>query len=155
MREKSHRVVGLDLRVIWLDPDLAELRIHASNGRFEGTADVYVDHQVVPRLAATFAGFPTSPADERDLELGTFDPKVAGGGVQIQVRCSDRSGHVVLRLRFRTDPSMNGGRSETAEFDARTEAAAVDSFAGALGGMRLERGASVRLTLTDEADPEE
>lgn len=136
---------GVTIEVIWLDDDLVEVRIAASNGRFAGATDCYCGHDTIPRLAAAARGFPSSSEDRRDLEIGTFDPAYAGGGAKLVLRCIDRTGHAIVDVVVRADPRGVAGLAETAAFSLPVEPAAIDEFVAALGRMRSVVGAVARL----------
>ena len=71
--------------VIWFDFDqhLIEVVFSCSNGYFSGTCEIYVSRDELSELANSLRGFPSSASDSRRVELGTFDPKYADGGVRI------------------------------------------------------------------------
>ena len=135
---------GVFIEVIWLDDDVLELRVQASNGRFSATAELYAAHTEPAELAASISGFPKSTDDNREATLGTFDAKVAGGGVQLRFRCTDLLGHAEVRLDVRQRVT-NGPERESAAFSVRVEPAAVDEFVAALRRMRLQVGSSAEL----------
>lgn len=136
---------GVDVSVLWADNDVVELRFSASNGRFSGVADLYVDHDALPRLAKTLRGFPALASDRRVYEFGTFETSFAGGGVRMVFRCLDTSGHAVVEILIRTDPGQLDGREETASLAINVEAAAIDKFVDEVGRMELRGGSSSHL----------
>ena len=137
--------IGVTIEVIWLDDDLVEVRVAASNGRFAGAADCYCGHDTIPSLAAAARGFPSSSEDRREMEIGTFDPGYAGGGAKLVLRCVDRTGHAVVDVVVRADTRGVAGLAETASFSLPVEPAAIDEFVAALGRMRSVVGAVARL----------
>lgn len=80
---------GIKFEVIWLDEQIVEVRVTASNGRFAGAADCFCAHDEIPSVAAALRGFPASIEDRREMEIGTFDPGCAGGGAKLVFRCVD------------------------------------------------------------------
>jgi hypothetical protein len=132
---------GLSLSVVWFDDDVVELSIWASNGHFSGTVGLYDGHDVFARICDTVRGFPTSSQDRRELEIGVFDPRYAGGGARLRFRCVDSAGHAVVEVSLRTDPHRTGGRSETDEFSMHIEPAAIDRFVGLLENTSVAAGA--------------
>ncbi|MBN2490200.1 MAG: hypothetical protein JXQ29_05070 [Planctomycetes bacterium] len=141
---------GLELKVIWFDDDVIELRAEGSNGQFAGAADIYVGHQQLRELADTVRGFPAAGDDSREIELGSFDPKWAGGGVRFRLACTDPAGHAVLWVQFRSDRIDASGEPESAAFCMPVDAATIDDFAIALREMRAEAGAVARLRAAGE-----
>lgn len=136
---------GIKFEVIWTDDDVVEVRVHASNGRFAGTADCYGGHDAISRLADAVRGFPTSSDDRRELEIGTFDPAFAGGGARLVLRCVDAVGHAVADVTVRADPRGNGWPDQIASFSVPVESAAIDDFVEALGIMPSVVGAVASL----------
>ncbi len=95
---------GVKIEVIWFDDEVVELRVHGSNGRFAGTAELYASPDVFSEVAKSLRGFPSSIRDHRQIELGTFDPFCGGGGVRLTLRCVDATAHAVIEMSIRTDP---------------------------------------------------
>ena len=96
--------IGFRLEVIYKDNDLLELRVSAWNGAFGGTADVNMGIGELEATAAQLKGFPTHPADAREVMLGSFGPKTAGGGASVRFYCIDRAGHARLESKIESDP---------------------------------------------------
>lgn len=136
---------GLHLEVVWFDDDLLELRVHAANDRFCGVADCYVGCNFFAEVADALRGFPSSPDDHRDLVVGTFDPRLAGGGARIGLRCIDSAGHAVANVAVQTDTSTAAGHREATSLSFPVEPAAVDDFVAALGRIKLVVGATAFL----------
>lgn len=135
---------GIKVSVLWLDDELVELSISASNRRISGEVSAYADLDVFSRIAAALAGFPANAADVRQFEIGTFDPSFAGGGARIGFRCIDGAGHLCAEVQLRAD-SIRVGFDESASFAVEVEAAAIDAFVNDLRNFGLEPGASVFL----------
>ena len=87
---RCHLENGISWEVIWFDFDqkVIEIVFACSNGRFSGTCEVYLSRDELSELADTLKGFPLSGNDTRSVELGTFDPKYADGGVKMNFYCS-------------------------------------------------------------------
>jgi hypothetical protein len=79
-------------------------------------------------MVETLKGFPTTPSDVRDLELGTCNPKHADGGVRLRCFCKDSVGHAVIEVKLRGDASKGLGEPESVALLFPVEAAAIDSF---------------------------
>lgn len=135
-------IVGLTLSVLWFDDDVMSVCIQANNGLFSGTAEVYTELDLFTRLAARVAGFPGSRADSRTIELGTFDPTLAGGGVKLGFRCANGLGLGCLGIQIRNCPERGAG---IAEFGFAVEANAIDAFVQELAATQLAVGASAKL----------
>lgn len=123
--------------------------MNGSNGRFSGEARAYLGLDELARIAKAIEGFPVSKDDQRALEVGTFDPRFAGGGVRIQLSCRDSWGHVRVYLSLRSDGHLNEGLPESVEMIVSTEAASIDSFVKDLRQMQGYIGESAFLALVE------
>lgn len=86
--------LALVIGKLYHDVDIVEVVITAWNGVFGGAVELYVGQGELERIAESLRGFPTSNKDVRELLLGTFDPKFAGGGASMGFFCLDRAGHI-------------------------------------------------------------
>jgi len=50
----------LELKVIWKDDDMFELKVTASNGRYLGTTEVYDTSETLTEFANSLEGYPTN-----------------------------------------------------------------------------------------------
>ncbi|HTA47532.1 MAG TPA: hypothetical protein VK789_34060 [Bryobacteraceae bacterium] len=121
---------GISWEVIWFDFDqkLIEIAFACSNGQFSGTCEVYVGRDKLPELANTLKGFPLSGSDTRSVELGTFDPKYADGGVKMDFYCSDSRGHSIVEIKLRGDGCKALGAVESVALRIPIEPSGLDSF---------------------------
>ena len=67
---------------MWWDQHAIEYRVRCSNGYFSGDAKMYTNHDDLRKAGDILNGFPLDGKDSRTLELGTFQPGAAGGGIQ-------------------------------------------------------------------------
>ena len=132
--------MGLSIKVIDVDPDYLGIEIHASNGRYSGSAPIYADHEQLSDVADHISGFPANPREERIYEFGEHGPAFAGGYCRIALRCSDQAGHIVLEVLIEDYDKLT-----MAQFSFQVEAAAIDEFAGRLRGMERARQGEARL----------
>ena len=89
---------GIELEVFWSDEDLIQCQVRCSNGRFSGITEIYLSHPDLPRVASALKGFPYNGADLRELELGTFDPAHADGGIRLRCYCRDSAAHAEVEV---------------------------------------------------------
>jgi hypothetical protein len=136
--------IGFRFEVIYKDSDLLEVRVAGWNGAFGGAADVYVGIRKLEEAAAKLKGFPNHPSDTREVILGAFGSKTAGGGVSIRFYCADASGHAFVESRIESDP-LSGKPVQCVSFSFPIEAAAVDSFVDELCRLGIEKRGSARL----------
>ena len=138
---------GIKFEVIWFDQDVIEVALSCSNGCFSGRAEIYLSHDDLSDLPGSLRGFPASVGDARKIELGTFNPKHADGGVKMHLYCSDSSGHAVLEIQLRGDGCKALGEVESVALRMPIEAAGVDSFVQQLIVMNSTIGASAALPM--------
>lgn len=116
---------GLQFCYRYHDYDVIEIRIIVGNGRFRGSADVYV------QTGGLLEGFPKHAADTRQVEFGTFGPKFAAGAVRLQLSCKDLAGHSMIRATIE-DGYRSRNEAESATVLIDFEPAALDEFVAAL-----------------------
>ena len=139
---------GIEIEVVWSDQDVIKCQFRCSNGRFSGVAEVYMSHDDLPGIVAALKGFPSSATDSRDLELGTFNPAHADGGVRLHCYCKDSVGHAVIEVKLRGDACKSLGELESVALILPVEAASVDSFLTQVRAIEADRiGASAFLPM--------
>jgi hypothetical protein len=130
---------GIEFKVVWFDQDVIELQVNCTNARFSGRANAYVARDDLPRIAEDLRGFPSSAADSRDFELGTFNPKHANGGIRMHFYCADLAGHALVEVKLRSDHCKALGEAESVALRIPVEASAIDSFVRQLSVMDQEQ----------------
>jgi hypothetical protein len=143
--------VGLQFAAIWDDADMIELRVIASSAAFRGEAKVYVAIGQLEEAAATLKGFPQSPADVRELTLGSFDPGYVRGAINMRFYCTDSSGHAYVEAKIESQEKP-GGTHESALLSIPIEAAALDSFVEELRRLESRKSGIARLIRAPAAD---
>ena len=127
---------GIQLTVTYHDIDMLQLSALAWNGEFGGAAKPYVGIGALKEAAAQLSGFPRDPSDTREVTLGTFGPRAAGGGISMRFFCTDNAGHARVEVKMESD-SLTDERLQSVTLWLAVEAAAVDRFVDDL--RRLER----------------
>ena len=125
---------GLRFAVLWSDADVVKVRASAWNGRFGGSAEVYVGIGGLAEAAQNLDGFPRSLSDERQIQFGGFGPAIAGGAATMHFYCKDSAGHVLVEVRMESDGEIP---AQTVFLVAAVEPADIDSFVADL--RRLEQ----------------
>ena len=136
---------AVDFRVIDVDEDYTLVEFSAGDGAFAGSTQLYGGRSEASALAQGLAGFPTRIGEERQIELGSRDPKVADGWVHIRCLCDGRTGHVLLEIHI-MDKAVRAavpGREVRLQFPTRP--AALDEFAAALNVLDWRLGNSATL----------
>jgi hypothetical protein len=137
----------MSFEVIWFDQDLVEIIVRCSNGYFAGTAEIYVSREQLSELADALHGFPSSVSDIRNIELGTFNPDHADGGLKMRVYCTNFSGNAGADIKLRGDRCKELGEVESVALRMRIEPSAIDSFVQQLKAMNATIGATAFLAL--------
>jgi hypothetical protein len=112
---------------LYHDTDVIELRIAVGNGRFCGAADVYVGVGQLLEVSELLQGFPKHSKDTREVTLGAFGSKFAGGAARLEFYCRDLAGHAVLRATIEADYELEDA-SQSAVVITDIEPAALDIF---------------------------
>ena len=136
---------GIRFEVIWFDVDVTEIVVECSNGRFQGTADIYLAHDEHLDIARVLSGFRSSVQDSKIIEVGTFNPAHADGGLRIELRCADSTAHVLADIKLRGDGCKALGEIESVALRLRLEPASIDAFVRQLKTMNVVVGASAFL----------
>ena len=139
---------GINIEVIWADQDVIEVALWCSNGYFSGLAELYLGYDDLPDLVSTFRGFPSSKSDTRQVELGTFDPTYANGGVRLNFYCRDSGGHASVDVKLRGDGCKGFGEMESVAFRMPIEAAGMDAFVEQVMSIGSTIGESAHLPMT-------
>ena len=133
---------GIELRVMDVDEDYSMVEFSAADGAFAGSTQLYSGEQADEALATGVAGFPSRSDEQRDIELGSRDLRIADGWVVIQCRCADRVGHVLLEIEITDKANGVASPGRSVHLRLAAEPAALDRFAAALRGLRWQAGAS-------------
>ncbi len=138
------RPVGIQFQAIWFDCGLMEICVSAWNGAFGGTADVYGAIGDLEEAATQLRGFPRNPSDSREIILGNFDRKCAGGGVKMRFHCIGGAGHPYIEATIDSN-CKSAGTVQTVVLSMPVEAAAVDVFVQELDRVGATRAGTAFL----------
>jgi hypothetical protein len=138
---------GIQLDVIWFDQDMIEVMATCSNGYFSGISEIYLGHDGLAKLADALNGFPSSLADTRTFEIGTFNPDHADGGLRLRLSCTDASGHAVAEVKLRGCGCKGLGEAGSVALLIKVEPAAIDSFVDQLKQISASIGVSALLPM--------
>lgn len=124
----------LRIECVYADAEFIEISLFAWNGRFAGSANIYLNPEELAQAAETIKGFPINPSDSREIFLGNFKPQFAGGGARLSFRCKDSAGHAEVRIQI----ERIAEEQESTILLAPVEAAAVDEFVRQLQAFSAE-----------------
>jgi hypothetical protein len=144
-------IAGLQVNFLWNDYDVIEISINASNGEFAGKTKAYASRGGLAEAASILEGFPRQISDTREVELGSFEPNSAGGGISMKLSCRDGAGHAALDLRIASEgPSASWWNCpvQSVHLFAKVEAAAIDDFMTELRRLDADQAGSTFLRFT-------
>jgi hypothetical protein len=136
--------IAVKLQIIYKDTDIYQLQVQAWNGYFCGTVEIYAGIGDIEKMAQALQGFPNSPSDHRELVLGTFDPKFAGGGVAMRFHCTGGAGHSHVEVRMDSG-FESAGTVQNTLLSLAIAAVGVDSFVQGLRTLELRSEGSAIL----------
>jgi hypothetical protein len=137
---------GVKFTYLYHDSDVIELRIAVGNGKFSGSADVYVSRGALLEAATLLKGFPENSQDTREVVFGAFGPTFAGGAVRLQFYCKDLAGHSVLQATIEADDKeQNVAQSAVVITDI--EPASLDNLLPELRLIEEKLGGSAELKM--------
>ena len=139
---------GISISVEWWDEDLIIFVFSASNGRFCGEAELYLEPKALERLANDLSGFPRDGRDQRGIDLGAFSIIHAGGGVQMRFACLDAACHPAVDVKIRTEDCAAFGELQPAALRIPIEAAAIDEFVNQLRNFKIAAPKTITLPMT-------
>jgi len=137
-------LIGFQFEVIYNDVDLVQIRVSAWNGAFGGMAELYEPLGTLGKAAVCLCGFPNSVKDVREIALGNFDRKLAGGGVSMRFHCIDGAGHAYVEARIDSN-CLTGGTVEHVVLAMPVEASAIDAFVKGLQRLETDHEGTARL----------
>jgi hypothetical protein len=140
---------GIEFEVVWFDYDVIEYQVTCSNGPFHGVTKMYLTHDGLSGAAESLSGLPSNIEDSRDVQLGAFDPKAAGGGISMRFRCVDSVGHAVVLVRLRGDGCEGDGGAESVCLYILVEAGSIDTFVAKARSVKDSKGAKAYLHMAD------
>ena len=140
---------GIEFEVVWFDQDVIQCQVTCSNGPFRGATKIYLAHDDLSKAAETLSGFPSNIKDSRDVQLGAFESKMAGGGISMSFRCVDSVGHAVVIVRLRADGCEGPNEPESVCLYIPVEAGSIDSFVTKARSTNDPKGAKAYLHMAD------
>ncbi len=135
---------GIQVKMRWYDEDVLEVGIAAWNGAFGGEANVYVPIGGLTDAAEKLSGFPSNPADKREVVFGQFGPVWAGGAVGKRFYCSDGAGHACVESKIESEGQV-AGVTQSAVLSFFIEPSALDAFLKELRRLEAEKKGTASL----------
>jgi len=138
---------GIDLRIVWFDNDMLELRVIASNGIFVGETTFYESFECPTNFARSIAGFPSTSEEVRTFVMGNTNNDGLLGGVSLKFSNLDKMGHLNLEIFIHGNATEVGELTEFAKLNIPMTPADVDELVYQLEQMKLivGDGASIEI----------
>lgn len=127
---------GLRILLDDFDESYLGITIHARNERYSGTTYIYAEPNDLTKLAEKISNFPTSGSDEKIYELGSLDPKRAGGYCRVRFYTLDSQGHIALEIQMNDDDSYY--KEANAKFHFSLFPVNIDLFIQELNAMQAK-----------------
>ena len=112
---------------VWRDAEVLEVSIRARNANFAGSVCAYASAEQLREFAGMIAGFPRTPSDTREANLGGFGSQWAGGAASMRFFCEDSVGHSFVEVQLESGQRT----ADVAEFCRillSIEASGIDRF---------------------------
>ncbi len=122
----DNRKSFLELKVIWKDDDMFELRVTVSNGRYYGTTEVYDTSDSLGNFAKTLLGY---PKDDNPLKH-VAGQKDSYSYFAMKFYCIDNAGHIGVEVNLEENVSTHYRQEEKdkIKLEIIVEPSAIDNF---------------------------
>jgi hypothetical protein len=120
------------LEIKYLESDPSKIWVCASNGRFSGAMEEYLNEDSLKRLCESLERFPKKVNDEVFFKAGEEDSR--SGYCLLKFYCFDRAGHTAVRVQLNNGIASNQSLDEQnyANFKMQFEASDLDAFVSSL-----------------------
>ena len=129
----------LKFEIIYMDDELWELAVTASNGAFAGYVEFYVHRDEVRKLAEGLQGFPRKISDRYSYQN---EKRGRDDLLKLDFSCSNGTGTVEIRIEME-----NADLRARTSFSVFSVTAGMDEFVGALDSMAKSFGEVRSVTL--------
>ena len=124
--DKDNLKSFLELKIVWKDDDMFELKATASNGRYFGTTEVYDTTESLFSFARTLVGFPRN--NKKLLyEAGNKDGYAY---FSMNFYCIDNAGHIGVEINLEDNVATEFRHEEKdkLKLEIIVEPSAIDNF---------------------------
>ncbi|MCU7921741.1 MAG: hypothetical protein KZQ88_03495 [Candidatus Thiodiazotropha sp. (ex Dulcina madagascariensis)] len=117
----------ISIEIIWQDPDMVEILVKASNGKFYGETEVYTTYPDLVTFASSLEGFPPSVNDKVTYNAGEKD---SYSFASIIIYCFTASGHTAALVEIEANIASNQRKEEKhqTKMEVQFEIQSLDSF---------------------------
>lgn len=133
----------LELKVIWRDDDMFELKVTASNGRYFGTTEIYDTSDSLTNFAKSLIGY---PADNKEL-LHEAGQKNSYAYFGMKFYCIDNAGHVGVQVNLEENVATQYRKEEKDKLtlEILVEPNAIDNFQKQLLQLAIKQDGTATL----------
>lgn len=116
----------LEIKVIWKDEYMFEVKITSSNGRYSGTTEVYDTSDSLLNFSKSLSGFPK----ENEISFYEIGEKNAYAYFSMKLYCIDSAGHigVLINLEESVATEYRAEEKDKLSLEILTEPNAIDNF---------------------------
>lgn len=138
----DNRKSFLELKVIWKDDDMFELKVTTSNGRYFGTTEVYDTSDTLTKFATSLFRYPT----DNSILLHEAGEKDSYAYFSMKFYCIDNAGHIGVQVSLEDNVATEYRQEEKNKvtLEILIEPNAIDDFQKELLSLALNQdGAAV------------
>ncbi|MDC8103441.1 hypothetical protein MTQ00_02715 [Chryseobacterium sp. B21-037] len=131
----------LELKIIYVDEELIELKIKGSGTYFSGSTDVYANIESINLFAEQLTDF---PKNEKSIsfELGVKDSKYSYFSINLYPAHS--LSHIGIQIKMATEAELRIKAQSKIQFEILAEPNAIDEFRKALNQITIKKsGAAI------------
>lgn len=127
----------LELKVVWKDDDMFELKVTASNVRYFGTTEVYDTSDTLTKFATSLSGYPTGNGT-LIYEAGQKD---SYSYFCMKFNCIDNAGHIGVQVSLEDNVATEYRQEEKNKvtLEILVEPNAIDNFQKELLSLALNQ----------------
>ncbi|HTE32268.1 MAG TPA: hypothetical protein VK666_17930 [Chryseolinea sp.] len=131
----------LELKVIWKDDHMFQLRVTATNGRYSGTTEVYDTSVSLANFAKSLLGYP------KDEQVLFHNAGQTDGYSYFEMRfyCIDNAGHVGVQVSLEEYNSTRPEEKDKLKLEIIVEPSAIDNFQRELLQLAVNENGIARL----------
>jgi len=136
----------IEIKSIWEDESLLEVKISASNNLFSGSANCYTNRGKIEELANLLNCFPRNLNEVVNFTTGDMDNI---SFFSLFFKTIDGSGHISVRVKVAHIQTYTNTEQENyvSEFDIFVEPAAIDIFSSKLKALSTSSIGDITATL--------
>ena len=121
------------------ESDPSKLYVTASNGKFRGQTEAYINAKILSGMCENLTGFPSS--DDSVVEYFSSSAESKTNRLALKFQCRDSLGHCAVRVTMRAD-DLSEKEPDNTSFLLKFEPHALDTFRSSLR-TSLDKGEGI------------